>query len=426
MSPHHGVGIAGAIRLASAGGALVAVAGRGGGAREWRRDGADRLAVALDASTGASSAVSVVILPATIPVRPGPVAVLSPAGSVSSYEIHLGAALAAATGRRVEHLNGCGTSGSAVHSAIASRSAARASVNGWRERPAPRPERALHALSSRPALIVLPVSPGNLTASEVVGDHPDADIVLVFDAAHARHGAAVAQRVASMVELALGVTLALPEELPESSLASRRTSEPPVARAVAVEATVGMPDSAATLPEVRASDIIHVRLTDTALELTNRTRQRIGLRITLGCATEPRRVRAVFETLLEADQSSAEPTSSVAAVADLAAPTAVLRHWSHGDAEVYEGGDRRILTVDVMVLDARREVGARREFDVPNGLDFAVTARDISALIGRADATVVLPDPAPTARPSVPGSEMLAAFEHAVLVGSSALSRRSL
>ncbi|GIF62513.1 hypothetical protein Ais01nite_05480 [Asanoa ishikariensis] len=129
---------------------------------------------------------------------------------------------------------------------------------------------------------------------------------------------------------------------------------------------------------VRASDVIHVRLTDIAVEVTNRTRQRVRMRVTLGSATD---AHAVFETRLGPDESHTEPTDAVPAVAALTPPSAVLRHWSHESAEVYEGGDRRIVRVETSLLDADDHVLVARTDEPPNGLSFSITARDLKALV---------------------------------------------
>ncbi|GGM63144.1 hypothetical protein ACFFX1_14335 [Dactylosporangium sucinum] len=389
--------LAGAIRFGAAHDALAVVVGGGREARAWPAGGATRLAAATEASAESADArpLTVVVLPATAAPRHGPVAVLSPGGAVSAHELYVGAALAAASGRRVEHVNGRGAAASAAQPGIPARAGLRAAVVQWRERAEPRPERSLHTLSARPAVIVMAVPPGSAEAPAVVAAHPDADVVLVFDAVHARHGAEVARQVAALIELAAGVGQSAPAARPA-----------PPAPSVAP-------------PAVRASDVIHLRLTDTALELTNRTRERVRLRVTLGSTAAPGEPRAAFETQLRPQECHAEPMSAAPGMAELTPPTAVLRHWSHGSAEVYEGGERRILRVEASVLDPDDRVRATRTYDATNGLDFSVTARDLEALLGgRAE---LFAEVRPRAVPDPP-RDVLAALESALRVGATALA----
>ncbi|WP_040796992.1 hypothetical protein [Nocardia higoensis] len=406
-------------------GSLITVAGLRDDPDPWRHAGPAILAeaTASAAATVTSRALAVVLLPAVETPMPGPVAVLSPAGSVSSYEVHLGAALAAHAGRRVEHINARGAASSALHNGLPARAAARTAVPDWREIANPRPERSLHRLTSRPSLIVAPVPPGTAEAATLVADHPDADIVLVFDAVHARYGADLARQVSSMVELALGVELSGPADetpaAPDDGAATRSGNDP----ATPSNTTSRAPADA--LPPVRASDVIHVRLTDTALELTNRSRQRIRCRIGLGSADSGARVRAVFSTPLGPGEAHVEPTDPVAELAGLSSPEAVLRTWSHSRAEVYEGGERRMLDLEITVLDEHGTERARRTYTAPNGLDFSVTGRDLSTLLGRESPMATPASPASTRPPVVPARDILTALRSALDTGASVLARRS-
>ncbi|MFD0578206.1 hypothetical protein [Dactylosporangium darangshiense] len=231
--------------------------------------------------------------------------------------------------------------------------------------------------------------------------------MLIFDAAQARYSPAVARQVARMVEVAFGV---------ETSLADQERVN---SRARPAPAT-GRPTSTGPLGGIRASDVIHVRLTDTALELTNRTRHRVRLRIALGSAAEAGRVHAVFEARLEPGASHAEPTDPVA---DLAPPTRVLRPWSHGSAEVYEGGDRRILRVEASVLAADGRTHATHAYEPGNGLNFSATASDLKALLGSEAVRTFHLDAAPS-RAVVPApQDVFAAFESALTVGAGILAK---
>lgn len=353
--------------------------------------------------------LTVVVLPASLPPQPGPVAVLTPAGGVSSYELYVGAALGVASARRVEHLNGRGTLGSAVHSGVAGRIIARAAAPSWRETPHAHPERSLHTLASRPAAIVIPVGPDADGVAKVIAEHPDADVALVFDRARARHGAAVAERVASMIELAFSL-----------SATGSPIAEAPTAPTPPVPVDDG---PASDLPPIRASDVVHVRLTSDALELTNRTRQQLRVRVSLGDAADPGVARAEFDAQVAPGGTIAEPTASVAGLDGLAPPVAVMRHWSHESEEVYEGGDQRIVGFQVAVLDSSGAERAERTYRPGNGLDYFVTARDLAGLLVRPVARSILPEPA-AAQPSSHTVDLLTALAAAVRLGAGALDAR--
>ncbi|MBN0038892.1 hypothetical protein JN535_01735 [Cellulosimicrobium cellulans] len=397
--------------------ALAVVVDRDASPDDWRRDGVRALAEVTVAAAAGDPArpLTLLVLPAVSGPRPGPVAILSASETVSAYELFVGAGLACASGLDVEHLNARGVAGSAIRTDAAGRAAARSATAAWHERADPRPERALRT-GRRPAAIVATLPPGSVDAARVVADHPDADVVLVLDRVHARHGAALARQVATMVEIAFDLATMLPEDGSRSTGADASGSAPkapPPARTP--------PDGLAPL---RASDVLHARLTDTAVEVTNRTRQNVRCRVVLGAAEAPDVGRAVLEVVLGPDASSTEPTAGVGAVADLAPPTAVLRHWSHTSTEVYEGGDLRILQVELDVLDATGAVRATRAYDAGNGTDFAVTARDLGSLLGRASARPVLPDPAPSPVVPVPApDDLLATFARSLAVGATALAR---
>lgn len=389
---------------------------------ESRHTVAERLGAAASAAAAdaTESPLALVVLPAASAPLAGPVAVVTPAESVSAYELYVGAALASTSRRRVAHLNGRGTQGSAVHSGIAGRVIARAAAPEWREFPHAQPERSLHTLTSRPGAIVAAVPPGSIAAAQLIADHPDADIVLVFDRAHARHGAAVAQQVSSMVELAfsLGATAA-------PGIVVSDAPAPPAETADAPGAAEAPEDPASDLPAIRASDVVHVRLTDEALELTNRTSQRLRVHVALGDGAAPDVARAEFASVLEPRSARSEATVGVPGLEDLPPPQAVMRHWSHESEEVYEGGRRRILVFRIEVLAADGSVRAERSYRPGNGLDFFVTARDLTALIGRPVARSILPDPAPEPAPGTPPADLLSALASAVAVGAQVLTARA-
>src|ERR1700754_680078 len=82
--------LAAAVRLGVERGALLVVTAPMRDSETWRREGARCLAAATRASleTVDRRPMTVVVLPALRAPRPGPIAVLSPAGSVSAYEIY--------------------------------------------------------------------------------------------------------------------------------------------------------------------------------------------------------------------------------------------------------------------------------------------------------------------------------------------------
>lgn len=460
--------LAAAIRALAGGPAFVAVADRGSHPLQWRRRGPDWLAEAGAEAAELSRPMAVVVLPATAPVRPGPVAVVSPTAAASSYELFLGGAIAAATRYRVEHVNGRGGAGSVLHSNLAARRAVWAAVVGWHERAHSFAERGLRSLASRPAVIVLPVPPGSADAAPVIADHPDADVLLVFDAVHTKLGGALAAQVSAMVELALGVELSLPGQPnlgpePSPDPGSERmastglgqlsggpegtaspglgqpsggpeltaspepghpaTPAPPYPEPEPHEdAAPATPPSGGPLPAIRASDVVHVRLTDGAVELTNRTAQHVAVRITLGSQRDPSHARAEFTAQLRPGAAYVEPTAAVPAIADLTAPAAVLRHWSHGSAQVYEGGERRILDVEVAIRDDAGTTVASQVYPAGNGLDFSLTARALGRLVGSPPARPVLPEPVRARPEPTAPARLFAALDAALTAAASVLA----
>lgn len=378
------------------------------------------LAGAAAAAGATSAALGIIVIPAERGPHPGPVIVLSPAESVSAYELYVGAAWAGPERRRVVHFNGRGTRASAVHSGIAARVMVRAAVPEWREFAQARPERALHTLTSRPAAIVAAVPPGSAAAARLISDHPDADVVLVFDRAHARDGAAIAEQVASMVEIAFGLGAHTSAVAPRDPGSLDEALDEPISDAPASAPSDPAPD----LPSIQASDVVHVRLTADALEVTNRTGQRLRLRVGLGSAREPEIASAHFETVLEPRTEHSEPTSAVPGLRDLEPPHAVMRHWSHMSEEVYEGGEQRLLAFGVEVLDAQGQVRAAKVFRPGNGFDYFVTARDLTALIGRPTRASVLPEPSPDPASARRPDDVLAALDAALAVGAGILAAR--
>lgn len=195
----------------------------------------------------------------------------------------------------------------------------------------------------------------------------------------------------------------------------------------------------AGLTRIRASDVVHARITDSSLELTNRTARPCRLTVALGSSFDDE-IRAVFEAVLEPGATRSEPMTHPA-VAALTPPTAVRRHWSHGDADVFEGGERRIVRVAVELLDpahtgpehansehvhSGHTVAARGVVGAPNGLDFAMTARELAALAGgESSSPTVLPEPVPVPTSAAAPTGLWDAFAAAVAVGAGALTVRN-
>ncbi|GAA1856912.1 hypothetical protein ACFQZV_02975 [Microbacterium koreense] len=414
-----GSGIADALALMDQLAVSAAVARRTDADRAAvERDLADA-AVALQSST-ATAALGMVVIPSTTDPRPGPVVVISPAESRSVYELYAAAAFAQPARRRVVHLNGRGSRASAVHSGIAARVTLRSASTEWREFPHAHPERALHTLTSRPAAIVAAVPPGSVEAARLIVDHPDADVILVFDRAHARFGKGVAEQIGSIVELAFGVNL------------DDDDGEPPadtVDTASVVEPTSGIEDVADSatddLPPIRASDVVHVRLTSSTLELTNRTAQTLDVRVALGAASDPDVALAEFRATLAPGDTRIETTTDIPALRGIEPPHTVMRHWSHESEEVYEGGEQRIHAFQLEVRRTDGTVAAARRFRPGNGLDFFVTARELTAVIGRPLARSILPEPDPGSAATAPPRDIMAALAAALAVGEGVLTARS-
>jgi hypothetical protein len=377
-----------AVRLAAGCDALLAIGAR---PHEWQRRGPEILADVRRACRDQALLNGLVglLLPAVAPPGSGPVAAVSPAGTAAPYEMYVAAALAAAAGRAVEHLNAAGAQTSAYHDGFAARAVARGLVAGWREHSGA----ATAALPRRPSAVVVPVTDDPVAAVDVVAGHPDADVLLLVDVVSARRGPLVGQQVGAMVELALGARTA--HRIPEPTRPLRVVTEPASA--------------------IRASDVVHIRLTDTALELTNRTRERLELRVELG--SEEQAWLALDWTLAPGESTC--PT--VPGLEALEPPRPVLRRWSHSTEHVYEGGRRRIHRVTAAAVDDAGRPRRARSYPAPAGLDFLLTSRELADLLGATAPRRELPEPAPTSGPAVPLFDLWGALRAALAVGASAL-----
>lgn len=367
---------------------IALVVPRGPATARWRHEGDALLAPAMQTASATASTVAFLVIPAAAPPRPGPVAICTRADAVTAAELYVGAAIAAASDRRVEHLNARGSSGSALHSSIPARATARGAVTDWRERAEPRPERALHALASRPAVIVLTAHDA-AGIGVLVADHPDADIVVVVDLVSVRHGDRLTHRLTAVTESALAVQLALAQPPAQAVRAPGVTAPPPRAPR----------DGLAAL---KASDVIHARLTGDTLELTNRTGLTVQATVALCDAAAPERIVADVSIALAPGQETTIHDDEIPAIAALPGPHAVLRHWSHEDAEVFEGGRRHIAEVTIAVVAADGTVFARHGYRASNGLSFSLTSREIGVLLGRAANAPALPEPDERPAPASP------------------------
>jgi len=304
----------------------------------------------------------------------------------------------------VIHLNACGRSASFEGDEPA-RATARAATAGWRELPTAHPLRALHTLDSRPAMIVTPAVPGIDGPSGLLAAHPDADVVVVHELITARYGPELAAQFVAMVELTLGMqtgsAAAAPRPVRESAASSFRA------------------------PSFRASDVFHVRLTESAAEVTNRTRHPIRVRLGLGDRRAPAQVLATWQSLVRPGASAEVGLDDAPALAGIARPAAELRHFSHDSAEVFEGGDLRVLRIELAVAgtdDEAQPDGAPREFPAGNGLDFSLTARELQRLADPASVPAVLPDYAPPPAPPPGQRDPLGALTTALGVAAGAVS----
>ncbi|WP_424465852.1 hypothetical protein [Pseudoclavibacter helvolus] len=336
----------------------------------------------------------VLLIPAAGDVAAGPVVVCSPAASATSYELYLAAGIASTSGLPVEHLNARGRSASASDSAAPARGHLKRGVPAWTERLSPDLEQALESLPARPAVIVHAASTLTAEIHSVLQRHPDADQLLIIDLAHHRFGVDVAAQLGAMVELAIDLrrstTQRTAPNTPDTA-ASRDAHSDADSDAHTSPAPVHPLGTAA---RIRASDVIHAGLTDRHLVLTNRTGLHVRVSAALGSALTPDVAAAQIQVDLDPGAAQQIETDRVGALAHLAAPSPVTRTWSHSTSEVYEGGERRLLALDIAVLGDDGTVSAERRYEVPNGLDFAATAGQLRTLVGAASAGAVLPEPA--------------------------------
>lgn len=161
-------------------------------------------------------------------------------------------------------------------------------------------------------------------------------------------------------------------QLIAESIRSALTDHLVIARAV----SFGRPEPAAAGPALPASGIVHTRLTDSAIEITNRTPLDITIEIVLADAA------GVSLTTLRVGLAAADamtvPYIAVPALADRCRPVPVLRHWSHESETVYEGGDIRIteliIAADAFTEPVRKSGG--------RGLVVAAISSELAAAIG--------------------------------------------
>lgn len=272
-------------------------------------------------------------------------------------------------------------------------------------------EQALESLPARPAVIVHAASTLTAEIRSVLQRHPDADQLLIIDLAHHRFGVDVAAQLGAMVELAIDLrrstTQRTAPNTPDTT-ASRDAHIPP-----APVHPLG------TAARIRASDVIHAGLTDRHLVLTNRTGLHVRVSAALGSALTPDVAAAQIQVDLDPGAAQQIETDRVGALAHLAAPSPVTRTWSHSTSEVYEGGERRLLALDIAVLGDDGTVSAERRYEVPNGLDFAATAGQLRTLVGAASAGAVLPEPA--RGPVASAWDVIGALEAGMRVAASAM-----
>lgn len=252
---------------------------------------------------------------------------------------------------------------------------------------------------------------------------PGADVVLVIDIAAARFGASIGATVAGMIEQSF-----------ELGMSSRAATLAGAQAEVGIVAGLGstpasgpgsasVPQGAPTLPRslLRASDVVHARLTDAAVEITNRTALTVDVAIALGDRAGDGEVLAEGEVTLRAGESLTLP-SDHPVLSQLEPPMLTMRHWSHGSEAVYEGGRQMILGVQITLHAEHRDPVGPRAFVCRNGLDFLATAAVLAEMLGEQDhETPSLPEPRREAVVSVDHAALFNGFVAALGVGSAVM-----
>jgi hypothetical protein len=135
-------------------------------------------------------------------------------------------------------------------------------------------------------------------------------------------------------------------------------------------------------PALTAAEIIHVILTDRGMVVTNRTRFSVGVQVHLGSVASPDRDLGIVEASLAPRSEIVYGPEELSFLAAEEAPVPVLRQWSHEAETVYEGGTRRITSVDVQYQDEEGRTLAITRHSSRTGLVVGVTATEIARAVG--------------------------------------------
>lgn len=133
---------------------------------------------------------------------------------------------------------------------------------------------------------------------------------------------------------------------------------------------------------IGAADVVHVIMTDTGMEVTNRTGMVVEMRIHLGPAGGE--IAEVIPVRLSPRDSRFFGPGELGVVGTLDPPKPELREWSHEAAVVYEGGDRRIHRVEIRYLTADDATGPAVVGEDVFGSRDGVVAGTISTEIAQA------------------------------------------
>lgn len=140
--------------------------------------------------------------------------------------------------------------------------------------------------------------------------------------------------------------------------------------------------AAAPAYALSAADTVLAVLTDTAIEVTNRSPVRVRVRVRLGAAGEPAQDLGAVEADLDSGVSGSFALADVRPLAGLEPPHGVERHWSHETETVYDGGTIRINGLDIRFLDVDGETIAVGSYGTRQGLHVGVNASELGKVLG--------------------------------------------
>ena len=144
-----------------------------------------------------------------------------------------------------------------------------------------------------------------------------------------------------------------------------------------------VPASAPPTPyALNAADTVLAVVTDSAVEVTNRSPVAVRVRVRLGAAGESGEDLGSVEAELEPHGSFRHPLAESRFLAGLEPPAAVVRHWSHETETVYEGGTIRINGLDLRFLDPAGTTIGLGSYGTRQGLHVGVNSPELGAVLG--------------------------------------------